>query len=163
MPEPTRLYFDSSVYLALLNSEPERATIVEALVEDAERESVRIFTSTITLAEVAFFRTAGDPLALSVMDEQIDALVRNPRITTHIEFSEAIAVRARQFVRSSEGRVATLSVLDAIHLASAAAANVDHFFAYDSDFGPFGRIVDFQISEPVVARPRLDFGPPPPD
>lgn len=158
MPERARLYFDSSVYLALLNNEPGRVATVSAVIEDAERRSVQIFTSTVTLAEVAFFKPIGVPLALGAIDERIDNLLQNPRITTLVQFTPGLAIRAREYVRSREARSARLTVLDAIHLASAATASVDRFCAYDADFRPFGRLVDFQIGEPETMNPRLNLG-----
>lgn len=156
VPESKRAYFDSSVYLAFLNGEPGRATVVASLVEEAERGNIALFTSTIALAEVAFIRNFGSERDIREYDSQIDSLLQNPRITTLVQFTPAIGVRAREFVRSEPGRRARLTVLDAIHLSSAAAATVDAFYAYDRDFQPFEAAVDFTISEPVAANPRMN-------
>ena len=45
-------YWDSSVFLGLLNDEPERVNICQGVIEAAERNEVHIVTSAITLVEV---------------------------------------------------------------------------------------------------------------
>ena len=158
VPDTERIYFDSSVYLALLNSEPGRVNIAASLVREAEQGRLQILTSAISLAEVAFFKTEGSTGELAEIDRRIDSLLQNSRVTTLIQFTPGIGVRAREFVRSQPGRRAKLSVLDSIHLASAAAAVVDRFYAYDRDFSPFADVVRFSIGQPEFASPRMDLG-----
>ncbi len=158
MPEPLRLYFDTSVYLAFLNDEPNRANIVESLLDDAQQEVIRIFTSTVSLTEVVYLRSQDKQLNYAAMDQQIDSLLQNPAITTLIQLTAEIGVAAREYVRSQPARVAGLQVRDAIHLATAVAAGVDRFCVYDDDFRPFQDHVGFDIGEPATVSPRLNLG-----
>lgn len=155
MPEQRRLYFDASVYLAFLNNEPDRASVVESLLEEAEQGSVRIFSSTVSLTEVVYLRSLGESLNHAEIDAQIDKLLQNPSITTLIQLTAEIGVMAREFVRSQPARDSALQVRDAIHLATAAQANVDYFCVYDADFHPFREHVDFEIGEPSISSPRM--------
>ncbi len=158
MVDPSRVYFDSSVFLAYLNNEPGRADVVATLLEDSEQDRIEIVTSTISLAEVVYLRGSGVGQDFALIDAQIDSLLRNSRITTLVQFTPAIAVRAREFVRSVPGRNAQLTVLDAIHLSSAAASSAEMFFAYDRDFRPFESQVEFGIAPPSPFNPRMDLG-----
>lgn len=155
MPSPQRLYFDASVYLAFLNDETDRASVVESLLHEAERGTVEIFTSTVSLTEVVYLKSADERLSHDVIDERIDRLLRDTSVTTLVELTAEIGVRAREFVRSQPAREAALQVRDAIHLATAAQASVDRFYVYDSDFYPFRGHVDFEIGEPTVETPRM--------
>ena len=152
---PPLSYLDASAVLAYLNDEPGRVDNLAALFEEAERGDVRLVTSTITLAEVAHFK-GSDEMSDSGVDAHIDALLADRRVITFIECTEDIARGARQYVRPARGQAQRLKPADAIHLSSAVAAGVDYFLTYDSDFDPAFLDVDFEITEPRPANPRLD-------
>ena len=152
---PPLSYLDASAVLAYLNDEPGRADNLAALFEEAERGDVRLVTSTITLAEVAYVRET-DETSDSDVDARIDALLANRRIITLIECTENIARGARRYVRPATDQAQRLKPADAIHLSSAVAAGVDYFLTYDSDFALAVPDVNLEITEPKPANSRLD-------
>ena len=155
MSNPPLSYLDACAVLAYLNNQPGRAEHLEALFEEAERGNVRLVTSTITLAEVAYVQET-HPAADVDADTLIDNLLLDRRIITFVECTEDIARRARRYVRPAAGRAKRLKLADAIHLSSAVAAGVDSFLTYDSDFDPAVLDVDFEITEPRSTNLRLD-------
>lgn len=155
MSDPPASYLDASAVLAFLNNEAGRAEDLEALFEEAEQGNVRLVTSTITLAEVAYIR-ASDAKSDSEMDARIDDLLVERGIIGLIECTEDIARGARRYVRPGAGQTQRLKPLDAIHLSSAAAVGVDYFLTYDSDFDAVAPDVDFEITKPAPAQPKLD-------
>ena len=154
MPDSPRFYFDASVYLAFLNSEPDRADAVASLLDDAQHGSIEVITSTVSLAEVVYLRSRASDLSPEETDERIDGLLRNEAVTTLVQLSSEIGVLARRFARVPQPRQSHLRVRDAIHLATAVVANVEFFCSYDSDFVPFQSQVDFEITEPFVRSPN---------
>ncbi|WP_162924329.1 type II toxin-antitoxin system VapC family toxin [Rubrobacter indicoceani] len=54
MPEPKKLYWDSCVFLAYIDDEPDRASNIGALLNEAEEEKVETYTSVVSITEVAF-------------------------------------------------------------------------------------------------------------
>lgn len=159
MSNPPLSYLDACAFLAYLNNEPGRAEHLEALFEEAERGNVRLITSTITLAEVAFLKETGTTSDVDA-DVRIDDLLLDRRIITFVECTEDIARGARRYVRPAADQTQGLKPADAIHLSSAIAAGVDYFLTYDSDFDPAVLDVDFEITEPMPATPKLDLPDP---
>ncbi len=159
MSDPPLSYLEASAVLAYLNNEPGRAEHLEGLFEEAERGNVRLVTSTITLAEVAYVKEANAASGVDA-DTRIDDLLFDRRIITFVECTEDIARGARRYVRPAAGQTQRLKPADAIHLSSAIAAGVDYFLTYDSDFDPAVLDVDFEITEPMPATPKLDLPDP---
>jgi predicted nucleic acid-binding protein len=52
MPNDNLLYWDSSVFIDLIEKTTNRYAILEAIIQDAEQGKARIITSALTLAEV---------------------------------------------------------------------------------------------------------------
>ena len=152
---PRRIYVDANVFIAYLNNEAGRAEIIEALFAAAEAGEVLLLTSMISLTEVAYVSASGE-LTDADADDRIDNLLRNRRIVTIVECTEEIALDARQYARPAPGRTRPLKPLDAIHLCSAKAADVDDLYTYDNDFDPFDEAMDFAIGGPSLSNPRLD-------
>jgi predicted nucleic acid-binding protein len=74
-----RVYWDSFVWLGVLNEEPDKVHSARWVIECAERGEVEIWTSTITLAEVYKVRPAtgdADPDA----DRKLDDFLSQPYI-----------------------------------------------------------------------------------
>lgn len=155
MSNPPLSYLDACAILAYLNDEPGRADNLAALFEEAERGDIRLVTSTITLAEVAYVKETDIAPEVDA-DTRIDNLLLDRRIITFVECTEDIARGARQYVRPAGDQAQRLKPADAIHLSSAVAAGVDYFLTYDSDFDPAVLDVDFEIIEPGPTNPRLD-------
>ncbi|MCW5875424.1 MAG: hypothetical protein KIS85_00960 [Anaerolineales bacterium] len=95
---------------------------------------------------------------LSVSEEEkIDQLLGNQEVVELVDFNDAIALRARDFMRNgmqSGGK--KLRTNDAIHLASADWVQAIELNTYNlSDYSFFKGQVAFQIREPVASQPKL--------
>lgn len=91
-PEP---YFDANVVLAFVSGEDRRASVVRELLEQADRGTHRIYTSTITIAEVALGAQEKAQRALDAATEaRIDRLVAakwkadRPRRSVHPDHAQ---------------------------------------------------------------------------
>jgi predicted nucleic acid-binding protein len=80
-------YFDTSVFLAILNGEPTAASI-RALLRELKRDKTKIYTSIITVQEVSVqaFRAGGRADALCA---EISKLARIQTITREISLTAA--------------------------------------------------------------------------
>jgi len=143
------VYFDASIFIAWFNDEPGRADMIEEILTASFEGKLRVTTSVVSLTEVAYFRTGASGLDQEQLDQQINALLLNDRLIGLIPFDERIALRARQLVRARSGGRQGLTVLDAIHLASADVAASDFFVTYDRDFAQASDEVSMRIGEPT--------------
>lgn len=143
------VYFDASIFIAWFNDEPGRSDTIEEILTASFEGRLRVITSVVSLTEVAYFRTEPSGIDQKQLDQQINALLLNDRLIGLIPFDQRIALRARQLVRvRSRGRQG-LTVLDAIHLASAELADSDFFATYDRDFAQASDEVTMRIGEPT--------------
>lgn len=123
-----RVYWDSCVWLGIINDEPDKVDSAKWVIERAERGEVEIWTSTITLAEVYKVRGSGeaDPEA----DKKLDDFLSQPYIV-HVQVDQDIAMEARRLLRA---RMPGLrKPFDAIHLASAVWHDIEIFHTFDRD------------------------------
>lgn len=149
-PDADLVYFDASVFIAWFNDEPGRAEIIERMFNASSEGLLRLVTSIVSLTEVAYFRSDGIRLSPDQLDQQINALLLNDRLLGIIAFDHRVALRARRLVRTGAGSREGLTVLDAIHLASAEIAGCDYFATYDRDFAKASQAVEMQIGQPTL-------------
>lgn len=149
-PDPELVYFDASVFIAWFNNEPGRADTIERILTASSERTLGVITSIVSLTEVAYFRTTGATLDQGQLDRQINALLLNKRLIGIVEFDERVALRARHLVRIGPANRDGLTVLDAIHLASAEIGGSSFFATYDRGFDKASREVDIQIGQPTL-------------
>lgn len=125
---PRRVYWDSCAFLGLLNQEPHKGNDCTAVWSEAQRGETVIVTSFLTWAEVFRAKCEGTAKPLSTADDQrIENLLRQSFIEAAV-VDESIGVTARRYMRSfPECKKPT----DGIHLATAAALDVDEMHTYD--------------------------------
>jgi predicted nucleic acid-binding protein len=147
-----RVYWDSCVWLGLLNDEPDKVDSAKWVIERAERGEVEIWTSTITLAEVYKVRQAGeaDPEA----DKKLDDFLSQPYIV-HVQVDQDLAMEARRLLRAKLPGLK--KPLDAIHLASAVWHDIETFHTFDrDDLLPLNGRVNCRNGKPItVAKPPV--------
>ena len=159
MAEVNRIYWDADVFLSLINDYPDRAPIIEAILDGVRlKKNVKIVTSVISRVEVAWAAIEQTERALSDDEEKgIDLLLGNQAVVNLVDFNDTIALRARQFMREGMERGGKkLRTNDAIHLASAdwvAALELNTYNLKDYEF--FQPLVSFPIREPMADQPRL--------
>ena len=157
--EPQWLYWDSCVFLAVLNEEQERLPTLRAILEEVGQSSgsLKLSTSILTLTEVAYVAAERDARQLDPERlEDVDALLRNDALVDLIEFNETIALRAREFIREAMSQQNRFRPADAIHLASAVYLGVTEFQTYNTaDYLPLSEHITFPIKQPAPIQPRL--------
>lgn len=142
-------YWDACVPLAYIQNEEERAHLVEAMLNEAEDKRYELFTSVLSVTEVAFVekeKATGqlDPAAL----DRIDSLWHPPSPLMLVEYFPQIAVGARDLIRESVSRNWSLKPPDAIHLATARHLQVEWFHSYDEKLEKWGELLGFKVGEP---------------
>jgi predicted nucleic acid-binding protein len=126
--KPKRVYWDSCVFLGLVNPEEAKHQACRAVQVDAEDGNIEIVTSAFTLTEVFKKKCEGKARPLSEEgDERIEQYFQSPYIFL-VQVDRNIATHARRLMR----RHSELEKpQDAIHLASALRLNVDEMHTYD--------------------------------
>jgi predicted nucleic acid-binding protein len=122
-----RVYWDSCVWLGVLNDEPDKMDSARWLIERAERGEVEIWTSTITLAEVYKVRQGdADPEA----DKKLDDFLSQSYIV-HVQVDQDVAMEARRLLRAKLPGLR--KPYDAVHLACAVWHDIETFHTFDRD------------------------------
>jgi predicted nucleic acid-binding protein len=140
-----RVYWDSCVWLGVLNDEPEKIDSAKWIIERAEQGEVEIWTSTITLAEVFKIRAgATDPDA----DRRLDDFLSQPYIQ-HVQVDQDIAMEARRLLRAKFSGLRKPN--DAIHLASAVWHDIETFHTFDrDDLLPLNGLIRSRNGKPIT-------------
>ena len=150
------VYWDASVFLAYVNDVADRAPVVGTLLDRSRSGHLDIFTSVLSMTEVAF---AGHEQSSRTLDPGVEGrlsrLFRTRQIVRTVDFSQAIAVDARRLMRRAVGERLSLKPADAIHLATAARSAVGEVHTYDRKWSSYGGIVGLPIREPVTNAPRM--------
>jgi predicted nucleic acid-binding protein len=153
---PSKLYWDACIHLSLINGIPERLPAIEALIEEARRGDVLIYTSTVSLTEVAYAAIEKDNHALNDdIEQKIDEMFADREVLKVVEYHELIAREARRKIRQAVEKGWSLKPMDAIHLATAARIGVTEFHTYDDRLLKYKGQMGFLIREPASLNPRL--------
>jgi predicted nucleic acid-binding protein len=155
MPEQKRrIYWDSCVFLSFINGLVERLPDIETLLLEAEKDTIELMTSTLTIVEVAFAATEQNQHALDEdTKERINKLWIPP--VKLVEFHRLIAEDARDLMRRALTKQWSLKPLDAIHLSTAARMAVVEFHTYDEKLPKYSELVGCKIQRPFVEQPGL--------
>lgn len=149
-------YWDSGVIIPFFNAklEPAAGKIAKDLLDEAERGTLEIITSTFTLVEVLKVDRQNQ---LKPADEaKIVAFFEKPYIHL-ISADRIICESARHLI----WKFSALNPKDAVHLASAFAyaekRELDALFAWNKDFTKLnGKVTTkFPIREPFIEAPLL--------
>ena len=160
MPD-TNIYWDANPFLSYVNEYPARMPTLDALLDSASRGGVKIYTSAISLVEVAFAASEQKRRSLDQDEEQkIDALWSAPDVIEVVEYHDGIGRQARSLIREGITKGWSLKPMDAIHLATAqwlvsVGFEVAEFHTYDRGLDKYGPSVRFMICEPYTAEPKM--------
>lgn len=158
MPEGRRprYYWDTCVFLSAIERVPDRVAVIEKLLDDADEGRVEIFTSTVSITEIAFAKYEKHQRALDGdLADKISQLWLPTSPIKLIEFHELIAFAARDLVRLAMPNEWNLKPMDAIHLATAQRVGVDAFHTYDSKLNKYRAATGLVIEPPYA--PVLPF------
>ena len=161
MPDaPKNIYWDSCMFLAYINAEPNRVNVIEALLESSARGEIQIFTSDLARVEVAFSIAERLQQSLDAQTEaQIDGLWDGSEVKT-VEFHTGIARQARSLMRNAIPDGWKMRPYDAVHLSTAQwlsenGNRIEEFHTFDERLDKFANAVSFQILRPYTQNPRM--------
>lgn len=114
-------YFDANVILAFVSEEEHRAIVVRELLRQGDQGRRRIYTSTLSIAEVAF---GAQEKASRALDEETEARIdsvwqASGKPVTLVEASTTTMRVARKLIRDAMVAGSRLTAADAVHLATA--------------------------------------------
>lgn len=123
-----RVYWDSCLFLAIVNEEAGRADVCANLFKEAAVErKAQIYTSAITVAECAVVQGSEEH------DETIRRYFEHSCVTV-VNADRLVAERARELQRRAYADLGRkLPVRDSIHLATALRVNAEVLLTYDND------------------------------
>lgn len=134
---PRRLYWDSCIFIDLIEQSPQRIDTLRAIVEDVRANgNSLIYTSWFTVTEVAYHvsERASRRLDPDVLSE-IDELWEDRSMLELIDLNPWVARKARELIRLVMVNGAKLTASDAVHIASAAwlqpVKHLDEFHTFD--------------------------------
>lgn len=138
-------YWDSSVIIAYLNNERDRADSVKNILDEAEDGNIEIYTSALTIAEV--LRYKGKKPIDKTKRERVREFFENDYFTI-VSVTREVAFRAQEVVWDHG-----VPPKDSIHVASALFSRLSIFESYDishlvSNSGKIGN-PPLEIREPV--------------
>jgi predicted nucleic acid-binding protein len=147
-----RVYWDSCVWLGVLNDEPDKMDSARWLIERAERGEIEIWTSTITLAEVYKVRQGASDAPDPEADKKLDDFLSQPYIV-HVQVDQDVAMEARRLLRAKLPGLR--KPYDAVHLACAIWHDIEVFHTFDrDDLLPLAGLVKCRNGKPMtVCKP----------
>ena len=143
-----RYYLDACSLLAMIDGEPIGKT-VEAVLVEATEGKIEVFTSVVSITEVAFSKIEQDKKKLSPEAEaKINKLWEPPSPVKLVDVHELISKNARELIRDAVEKGLSLKPMDAIHLVTAQQMSVTEFYTLDKKLPKFTTVVGFKILEP---------------
>lgn len=141
---PELRYWDANTFLAYFQEEEGRVDACEAVLEEAEKGKVLIVTSALTLAEVLALRGAKRLPPKPGLKKKVIDFFKNEYIAVQ-NVTREVAELARDLVWDNG-----IKPKDAIHVASAIAADVAFFETYDKPLTRKGNkcVKDIKFREP---------------
>jgi predicted nucleic acid-binding protein len=149
--DPKRYYWDACVFLSGINANPERLPIVEGILDDCDQGKAEVYTSILSIAEVAFAETEKSNKTLDeATRKKIDKLWLPPSPIKLIEIHEFVLWDARDLIRKAIENGTTLKPADAIHLATANRLPVDAIHTYDDKLANHKGLAKCSILPPAI-------------
>lgn len=150
MPETPRVYWDACVMLSYIDDEPERAPNISALLGEAREGRIEIYTSVVSITEVAFGAVEKTNRQLSEeVEEQIQHLWTPGSPINLVEVSLLVVEKARDIMRDAIPEGAKIAKpMDAIHVASAQRLGANLLHSYDGDLRKIAKRVGLESDEP---------------
>lgn len=141
-------YWDAGVFLAYICEEQGRYETVMNLLEECDNGNVHIWTSTLSIAEVAKGKVAPGKIIPLKVQRKIDALWEPPSKIKLIEVTQSVVKEARNVIRAIHGsKQSGIRSVDAIHIASAIQKEIRELHTYD-DLAKYAEVVDLKIRKP---------------
>jgi predicted nucleic acid-binding protein len=130
LAETKNVYWDSCVWIGLINEEDGKASRCQYVVDQARGRAMQIWTSSISLAEVFKKKCEGKNVALEESRDVDFEKYIEQEFLTEVQVDHDIGLLARRLLR----RFPELKKPnDAIHLATAMLNNLYEFHTFDED------------------------------
>lgn len=150
-----RVYLDSSVYIAAINGEEDRAETVRQILDAAEKQQIIVIASTFLVTEVIKIKGEEAPISRET-EAAIDKVLMSERLLM-VELDLTLALEARKLAREHG-----LKPGDSIHLATAIRHKADVLLRYDDRFKSRTEIAGLELCDPYwwgdAALPGLENG-----
>ncbi len=157
MPDRRIVYLDANVFLYYINDDVDRAPIIDAILSEGEDLGLPLFTSELSIVEVAFGASEQKKKALdSETEERIDKLWLPGSPVRLVEYYRLIGDDARSLIRLAVAKGWALTPIDAIHLATARRMEATEVHTYDDKLYKFSNDIGLEVREPHTTRPKLD-------
>lgn len=149
-------YWDASVLLSYIEETPDRVDVIEELLEEADAGKHQIFTSFITITEVAWGKAEKEGKALDPrVEERIDGLWHPDSPVRLVEVHQLVTLDARTLMRHAIEIGWGLKPLDALHLATAKRIGASAVHSYDSKWPRWSEQLSLPIGTPTVSQVSL--------
>lgn len=154
-----RLYWDSCVFVSLIEATAGRIDVIEYLANEASKGRIEICTSLFTIAEVAYIKLDKDEKQIDPSAQaKIDNLWKPGSIFKLCEPHQGIMVASAHLVRDARIAGFGIKAKDAIHIATAMDLGIDAVHTYDG-FGnkwqQLHSLTGITISEPKTIAPSV--------
>lgn len=154
-----RVYFDSTLFIAILAQEEPRATNVKSLLAELSRSRTAIYTSILSIAEcsVSLMRVGGD--ATKAL-ELIHDIAKVQSITEEIALATArLEAQLIQLCPPGERTAGKRRHRrwDCFHMATALDVKCAELYSFDQDYSSMSATCSLAIAcpEPIAKNPTL--------
>lgn len=146
-------YWDSNVWLGLLNNEADKVDACKEQLERARQGQFKVICSAITLTEVVWLRGPDRQKLPPSVNPQIEAFFKHDFISVR-PVDRAIGEKARRLVWEFADSPEKLKPYDAVHVATAVMLNIPILHTYDPDLLQLHGLVAFANGEKLeIVRP----------
>jgi len=154
------VYWDSCVWIGLINQEPEKVESIAGVLAAARRGEVQIVTSSFTLCEVVSRKCDGEKKEITADEDDAFAELLKADFVTVVTADWDAGMKARELYRAFRSQ-GLKKPQDALHLATAVLESVDVMHTFDDD--DFLKL-DGKVSraDGIALAIRLPPEPPPP-
>lgn len=150
--------WDSCAFVSFIEETEGRVESLRAVMEEAITREVELFTSAISITEVAFVAAERSGGLDKDTERKIDQLWHPDSPVQVVEYTQLVAIGARQLLRQKLELDIALKPMDAIHIATALRAQVDELHTYDDRIKKWAEHAGIKIVEPAPFQMLLATG-----
>ena len=151
-----RIYWDACCFVSYIARDPARFQDLEPIMDEANALKHDLFTSVLSVVEVAFCPNEKQKKQLSEEAcRKIGNLWKASSPVKLVELHPLIAEEAQGLLRAKIPTGLRIKPADAIHLATAKHMKVDVIHTYESRWKKWGDVIGIKVEEPKPFQPYL--------